>query len=198
MTGDVANPHRKYRAFVSLSLNEGSASGAPTNRQLCALSIHSYHHHTMAPSWTHFSKDSHNAIGGFGFRFTGDTGIKTDHCTQWFGRPRCDDKTRYNFLEITGSGGTKDVDIVKIDIHYVPGSGRIGGLTFYDNFSGQQTERLTWKQWATGKEPEGLKIIPQEPPKDGGVWKFVGVAGDWDEGVWGTVLCRFSGIWRKM
>ena len=198
IVGDIANPHRKYRAFVSLSLNEGG-SGGTAQRQLCGLSLHAFHHHSLAPSWTYFSRDSNNAIGAIGFRFMGDTDIKEDKCGQWFGRPHFDDSSRFRSLDIAGSGVSKEVNIVKIDIYYVPGSGRIAGLAFYDDFGGFVTERLAWRQWdRPGKEPEGLKTVTQEPPKDGALWKFVGVLGDWDEGVWGSVLSRFSGIWRKM
>jgi hypothetical protein len=61
LVGDAPNPHRKYRPFVSMTLNEGHNSGSGIERRLCGLSLHAYHHH--GPSFSNFSKDSHNAIG---------------------------------------------------------------------------------------------------------------------------------------
>lgn len=74
---------------------------------------------------------------------------------------------------------------------------------FYDKFGDASSERLAWRQWkeppgAKNQEPYGLKVVEQEPPADGSQWKLVGIMGDWDECIWGTVLSRVSGIWRRV
>jgi hypothetical protein len=211
IVGDLPNPHRKYKPFVSLEMNE--AHGTRDNT-LCGLSLHAYHHHTLAPG--HFSKDSDNAIGAIGFRFLGDKdNLKADKCSQHIGRPHFDDSSKFASLDMTTraisapsnatNGGTPEppktstIDITRIEIAYVPGSGRIASLTFYDKFGDAATARLAWKQWgSSGREPEGLKVVKQEPPADGGKWKFVGLCGDLDESIWGTVLSRVGGIWRRV
>ena len=208
IVGDLPNPHRFYKPFVSLSLNE--ANGA-RDRGLCGLSLHAYHHHALAPG--NFSKDSNNAIGAIGFHFFGDSKLEADGCSQHIGRPHFDDSSKFHKCDLTsrsistsnGASGPVEpplkttVDITKIDIAYVPGTGRIAGLTFFDNFGEFASEQLTWKQWtATGKEPDNLKVVRQTPPADGGQWKFVGLCGEIDECIWGTVLARVGGVWRRV
>ena len=210
IVGDLANPHRKFKPFVSLDINE---SHGAHDRALCRLSLHAYHHHRLAPG--HFSRDADNAIGAIGFRFVGDTAAKEDGCSQHLGRPHFEDSSKYAVLDLTVRSvsapniananatqavtKTPDVDITRLDIAYVPGSGRIAALTFYDNFGDAATPRLAWKQWgAAGHEPEGLKVVRQEPPMDGGRWRFVGLCGEWDESIWGSVLSRVGGIWRRV
>lgn len=203
IVGDIPNPHRTYKAFTSLALNE--AHGASTEHFLEALSIHGYHHHTFAPG--HFSKDSVNAIGAIGFRFTGEkASVHEDGCTAHYGRPHLKDQSMYKTLNLAGSNTSKDsrtsrptTEITRLDVCFVPGTGRIAALVFHDNYGSQTTERLAWRQWgAAGHEPEGLTRVTQEPPKDDQQWRFVGLAGDFDHTVWGDVLARVSGIWRRV
>jgi hypothetical protein len=210
IVGDMPNPHRKYKPFVSLDLNEGHGS---RDNALSGLSLHAYHHHTLAPG--RFSKDSHNAIGAIGFRFLGDKDLKADHCTHHIGRPHFEDSSKFAFVDLAkraisapanATNGAVPAptkvetdDITRIDVAYVPGSGRIAALTFYDKYGDATTARLTWKQYGSeGREPEGLKVVKQEPPADGERWKFVGLCGDLDETIWGTVLSRVGGIWRRV
>ncbi|KAF2092680.1 hypothetical protein NA57DRAFT_82045 [Rhizodiscina lignyota] len=98
--------------------------------------------------------------------------------------------------------GQPDVSITRIDISYVPGSGRIAGIVFYDVFNGAAAERLAWRQWGmAGNEPHALVTVKQSAPgvaADGRSWRFVGMAGDWDHSIWGDVLARVSGVWRKV
>jgi hypothetical protein len=129
LVGDVANPYRKYSAFVSLDLND--VQGGHDN-VLCGLSLHAYHHHMWSRS--SFSKDSTDAIGAIGFRFARDKReeMKLDGCCHHVGKPRFEDPTKYPKLELLSEGAKDlkkpDVDITKIEIYYVPGSGRIAGL----------------------------------------------------------------------
>lgn len=216
LVGDNANPHRKYAPFASLDFNEGHAGDT---RPLTGLSLHAYHHHSLVPG--HFSKDANNAIGAIGFRFSGDKDVKADNCSFHSGKPRFEDSSKWRHLDLrpslskispasdqklgNSSGLRADnsqqfsTEIIAIDISYVPGTGRIAGLAFFDKFGEATTERLGWKQWtAAGLEPEGLKVVKQIPPVDGQQWRFVGIMGDWDESIWGTVLSRVSGIWRRV
>jgi len=204
IVGDVPNPHRTYKPFTSLALNEGH--GASADSSLDALSLHGYHHHKLALG--SFSKDASNAIGAIGFRFTGENGTKqADGCTAHCGRPHFDDSSMYRTLNLSHSMfASKDsntsrptTEITRLDICYVPGSGRIAGLIFHDSYGDHMTERLAWRQWgAAGHEPEGLAKVTQEPPKDDQEWRFVGLAGDFDHTMWGDVLARVSGIWRRV
>jgi hypothetical protein len=91
---------------------------------------------------------------------------------------------------------SEDRDIVRIDIYYAPGEGRIAGLEFWDVFS---KTNLSWKQWE-GAKPNKYRCEEQYPPRDGTKWKFVGIMGDWVTDVMGNnkVLSRVSGIWRKV
>jgi hypothetical protein len=128
LVGDVANPYRKYAPFVSLDFNEAQ------NHQnaLCGLSLHAYHHHSWSTS--RFSKDSENAIGAIGFRFLSDKReeLKLDDCSHHCGKPRFEDPTKYPKLELVCPGPKDlkqpDVEITKIEISYLPGTGRIAGL----------------------------------------------------------------------
>ena len=108
-----------------------------------------------------------------------------------------DDSSNYHALDL------RNVDITKIDVAYVPGSGYVAGLTFLDEINGQTTERLRWRQWDGngGKEPAGMKHITNEPPDrgDGTIWMFAGLAGSWvDLAGKDNVLARVSGVWQKV
>jgi hypothetical protein len=128
LVGDAANPYRKYTPFVSLDFNEAQNK----ENALCGLSLHAYHHHSWSTS--HFSKDSENAIGAIGFRFASDKreDLKLDDCSHHCGKPRFEDPTKYPKLELVCSGPKDlkkpDVEITKIEISYLPGTGRIAGL----------------------------------------------------------------------
>lgn len=195
--GDHLDPDRKYKPFTSLALSEGEE-----DNDLTALSLHGYHHHSWAPS--SFSKASDGSIAAIGFRFLHDEGAglkrKDDGCTNHYGSPfQDDDVDAFKSLELPKT----DVDIVRIDVSYVPGSGRIAGIVFFDDFGGHaETQRLAWRQWKEGrgeKKPEGMVTVSQYPPTPGPGerWRFVGIAGDWDTSMWGHVLARVSGVWRK-
>ena len=95
-----------------------------------------------------------------------------------------------------------------MEVAYVPGSGRIAGLTFFEGRGGEMDASkslpsLYWRQWerddSSGREPDGLKKVIQGPPTDGDRWRFVGFCGHWDTSIiGGSVLARVSGIWRRI
>ncbi|KAF2437023.1 hypothetical protein EJ08DRAFT_691327 [Tothia fuscella] len=193
LVGDVANPYRKYTAFVSLDFNEGTGPG----NTLCGISLHTYHHHSMSRS--RFSMDAAGAIGGIGFQFASDKddSLKADNCAHHFGKPRFEAANQYHHLHIKEKN-KPEIEITKIIISYIPGSGRIAGIEFFDKLGDASTRRLFLTQWsAAGREPQGLKKVAQEPPADGSQWKLVGMMGDFDHSIWGSVLARVSGIWRR-
>lgn len=90
----------------------------------------------------------------------------------------------------------EDRDITKIEVYFVPGSGRISGLIFHDN---NGPTELVWKQWDQARSmPSNMHMEVQEPTRDGSKWKFVGLMGDFDHALLGgSVLARISGVWRK-
>lgn len=198
--GDPLSARRTYKSFTSLTLNESQhRTGKDVQNQLARLSLHGYHHHLLSPG--RFSKDSNRAIGAIGFAFAHDSasakGKNLDACSIHYGRPTFHDDTN-SFKAIDFAKGATPADITRIDISYVPGTGRIAGIALVDKFGQAVTERLAWKQWeSAGHEPAGLKVVTQQPPSDGSQWRFVGVCGDFDSTMWGEVLARVSGIWRR-
>ncbi|ORY14614.1 hypothetical protein BCR34DRAFT_222837 [Clohesyomyces aquaticus] len=185
----------KYEDFSTLELTEpqGSKSLNPLRR----IALHRYR-----PSLSIFAKSAlkqaENAIGAIGLARLQDdpAAAEADGCMHHLGHLHRSDRDKAETFKCLELG---NVDITKIDIQYIPGSGFIAGVTFFDQIDGQHTERLRWKQWE-GKEPEGLVHVMNEPPDrgDGTVWKFVGLAGSWiDTVAHGHVLARLTGIWKK-
>lgn len=187
----------KYEDFSTLELTEprGSEGLNPLRR----ISLHRY----SLSSWMGWAAKSglrraDNGIGAIGLIRVHDDAkaAGADGCVQHFGHLHHgdqDDKSNFRYLELG------NVDITKIDIAYIPGTGYIAGMTFYDQVDGRHTERLHWKQWE-GKEPAGLVHITNEPPDrgDGTVWTFVGLAGSFVDTMGnGHVLARVSGVWKK-
>lgn len=189
----------RYEDFSSLELTEprGSENYNPLRR----ISLHRY----RISSWRGIVakagvKRADNAIGAIGLARTHDdlsaANGYADGCVHHLGHIHHgdkDDSANFQALELG------NVDITKIDVAYIPGSGYIAGLTFYDQVEGLQTERLRWRQWE-GKEPAGIVHIVNEPPDrgDGTVWKFAGLAGSWVDTMGnGHVLARVTGIWKK-
>ncbi|KAJ4295300.1 hypothetical protein N0V90_007311 [Kalmusia sp. IMI 367209] len=186
----------KYEDFSTLELTE--PRGAKGANPLRRIALHRYSLSSFK-SWisTTGLKQAENAIGAIGLARIHDNPSEAEHdgCNHHLGHLHGgnDDVLDFKALDL-GS-----VDITKIEVAYVPGSGYIAGLTFFDQIDGQQTERLRWKQWE-GKEPQGLVHVVNEPPNrgDGTVWEFVGLAGSWIDTLGkGHVLARVSGIWRK-
>ncbi|KAJ4359570.1 uncharacterized protein N0V89_000125 [Didymosphaeria variabile] len=185
----------KYEDFSSLELTEphGSRGANPLRR----IALHRYSLSSLK-SWmsTAALRQADNAIGAIGLARIHDNPNEAEHdgCNHHLGHLHSsDDASDFKALDIGG------VDITKIEVAYVPGSGYIAGMTFLDELNGQQTERLRWKQWQ-GKEPQGLVHVINEPPNrgDGTVWEFVGLAGSWIDTLGkGHVLARVSGIWKK-
>ncbi|KAF2659983.1 hypothetical protein K491DRAFT_712271 [Lophiostoma macrostomum CBS 122681] len=183
----------EYKDFSTLELTEprGNQELNPLRR----ITLHRYYH----AAWKVWgSKAADNAIGAIGLaRVREDMAANADGCMHILGHCHhndMEDPSDYHALDL------RNVDVTKIEIAYVPGSGYISGLTFYDQINGQTTERLRWKQWEGTKEPAGLKDITNEPPDrgDGTVWKFAGLAGSWvDLAGKGHILARVSGIWKK-
>jgi hypothetical protein len=187
----------KYEDFSTLELTE--PKGAEGHRPLRRLALHRY----RLSSWRGLVaksglKRADNAIGSIGIARTKDdiSTVGADGCVHYLGHIHHADKNdalNFKSLELG------NVDITKIDIAYIPGSGYIAGMTFYDQIDGQNTERLGWKQWE-GKEPAGVVHVVNEPPDrgDGIMWKFAGLAGSWVDTMGnGHVLARVSGIWKK-
>lgn len=186
----------RYEDFSTLELTEprGSKGANPLRR----LALHRYSLSSLK-SWmsTPALKQAENAIGAIGLARVHDNPSQAEHdgCNHHLGHLHSSDGAAdYRALDISG------VDITKIEVAYVPGSGYIAGLTFFDEVDGQHTERLRWRQWE-GKEPQGLVRATNEPPNrgDGAVWEFVGLAGSWIDTLGkGHVLARVSGIWKKV
>ncbi|KIW07298.1 uncharacterized protein PV09_02148 [Verruconis gallopava] len=91
---------------------------------------------------------------------------------------------------------SKDKNIEKIEVFWVPGTGRIAGMVFHDDVGGM----LSWKQWeGISDKPAAMHSEMQYPPNDGTRWQFVGLMGNWctDKIGHNKVLARVSGIWRK-
>jgi hypothetical protein len=185
----------KYEDFSTLELTEphGSTGANPLRRI-------AFHRYTLSSfkSWlsTTGLKQAENAIGAIGLARIHDntTEAESDGCNRHLGHlHRSDEAADFKVLELG------NVDITKIEVAYVPGSGYIAGVTFFDQIDGQHTERLRWRQWE-GKEPQGLVKVVNEPPDrgDGTIWEFVGLAGSWVDTLGkGHVLARLSGIWKK-
>jgi hypothetical protein len=187
----------KYEDFSTLELTEprGSKGSNPLRR----LALHRYRL-SSGITWMAKSglKAADNAIGSISLALVHDdlSAADTDGCIHHLGHVHHSDKhdaSNFKFLDIS------NVDITRIDIAFVPGSGYIAGLTFCDEVEGNSMERLIFNQWQ-GKEPQGLVHVTNEPPDrgDGTVWKFAGLAGSWVDTVGqGHVLARVSGIWKK-
>jgi hypothetical protein len=186
----------KYEDFSTLELTEprGSTGANPLRR----IALHRYSLSSFK-SWlsTTGLKQAENGIGAIGLARIHDDAAEaeSDGCNHHLGHMhRGDDSTAYKVLELG------NVDVTKLEITYVPGSGYIAGVTFFDQIDGQPTERLRWRQWE-GKEPQGLVKVVNEPPNrgDGAVWQFVGLAGSWIDTLGkGHLLARVSGIWKKV
>ena len=213
VVGDLPNPHRNYKAFSTLDVSEPYARGGrKAENRVARVSLHAHRH-----SWwrmSTFSHDSHMAIGGIGLRFAKPTtkkplSLSHDKCNVHLGeRPGKED--RFISVQDFDTSDKGDAEGVRqLEISYVPGTGRIAGLTFYEGKGGEMDAAkalpsLYWRQWEKddgndGREPEGLKKIIQGPPTDGDRWRFVGLCGHWDTGFRsGRVLARVSGIWRRV
>jgi hypothetical protein len=187
----------KYEDFSTLELTEPRGSEGP--KPLRRISLHRYRLSSWR-GWVAKSglKRADNAIGAIGIARAHDNpeAAEADGCVHHIGHIHHgdqDDADNFKALELG------NVDITKIDVAYIPGSGYIAGMTFYDQVEGQHTERLRWKQWE-GKEPAGLVHITNEPPDrgDGAVWEFVGLAGSFVDTMGnGHVLARVTGIWKR-
>ncbi|KAK0665024.1 hypothetical protein DIS24_g318 [Lasiodiplodia hormozganensis] len=148
---------------------------------------------------------------------------KEDGCTHHAGSPSfhtlsSSGAPSWRALELASHVGHPAVNVVRVDVFYAPRSHRIAGLAFWDEFAGKRVERLAWKQWevdaaeegghavggggAPGGQqqqlPQGMVCVKQEPPRDGARWAFVGLSGEWDESVWGSVLTRVGAVWRRV
>ncbi|KAF1977461.1 hypothetical protein BU23DRAFT_550779 [Bimuria novae-zelandiae CBS 107.79] len=186
----------RYEDFSTLELTEprGSTGANPLRR----IVLHRYSLSSIK-SWisTAALKQAENAIGAIGLARVHDSPDEAEHdgCNHHLGHLHSSsDASHYKGLDISG------VDITKIEVAYIPGSGYVAGLAFFDEVDGQQTERLRWKQWE-GKAPQGLVHVTNEPPDrgDGTVWKFVGLAGSWIDTLGkGHILARATGIWKKV
>ncbi|KAF2399201.1 hypothetical protein EJ06DRAFT_531521 [Trichodelitschia bisporula] len=198
MTGDEGKPHGTYRHFVSLEFNERRDHG----NILCNFSIHAHHHHKWN-SASRFSKAADGCIGAIGFRFVNDTELKADGCAVHTGRPHFDQPSRFKIYRPSGkipesAEDAMGLDIAQIEVYYVPDSGMISGLAFFDKFGDQTGQALLWKAWGAGKLPTGMKKVVQKPPEDGEKWTLVGLMGYWDDSaLFGSVLNRIGGVWRK-
>ncbi|KAF2754729.1 hypothetical protein EJ05DRAFT_131526 [Pseudovirgaria hyperparasitica] len=201
LVGDPPLARRTYKAFTSLDLNETprgrvqAQKGENTLRKIC---LHSYHHHSLA--WSSFDADADGAIGAIGFGFAHDPPSdknSKDCFLHHYGHPSGDAESKCKVLDLGSK--TASTEITRIDICFVPGTGRIAGIVFYDDFVDATTERLAIRQWgAAGREPDGLQVVTQTPPDDGEKWRFVGVCGEFDSSMFGEVLARVSGIWRRV
>lgn len=148
---------------------------------------------------------------------------KEDGCTHHAGSPSfhtlsSSGAPSWRALELASHAGHPAVNVVRVDVFYAPRSHRIAGLAFWDEFDGKRVERLAWKQWEVDAAeeggghqqqqqqhqqqqqqlPEGMVCFKQEPPRDGARWAFVGLSGEWDESVWGSVLTRVGAVWRRV
>ena len=212
IVGDLPNPHRHYKSFSTLDISEPHMRGSRKGEnRIARISLHAHQNSTWRMS--RFSRESHMAIGAIGFKFARNMtaknpALKSDKCNVHIGGTlNSEDRLiMARDLQVKDSGDTEGIQ--QIEIAYVPGSGRIAGLTFYEGRGGavdasKSLPSLFWRQWerdgSDGREPEGLKRTIQGPPTDGDRWRFVGLCGHWDSSVLGgTVLARVSGIWRRV
>ncbi|CAI6321109.1 unnamed protein product [Periconia digitata] len=189
----------RYEDFSTLELTEprGSKGANPLRR----ISLHKYTLSSLK-SWIASShlKNAENAVGALGFALVHASPdreeVRADGCTHHLGDTHFHSSSESSNFKALDLG---NVDVTKIEIAYIPGSGYISGITFYDHVDGQETARLSWRQWE-GKEPPGLVRKINEPPErgDGTVWQFVGLAGSWVDTMGkGHLLARLSGIWKK-
>ena len=196
IVGDLPNANRSYMHFTSLEHSEKRG----VSKRMTGLSLHSYNH--SAWKFSSFSRGSHAAIGALGFSFGHDTRngkavLEQDKpSVHAGGRPRGGLDMRK--VDLSSTRG-----VSQIEICYVPGSGRIAALTFFEATPGHEAPMptLQWRQWdhdeSDGREPGGLKKVVQGPPNDGSRWEFVGLCGSFDHSFWGKVLSRVSGVWRR-
>ncbi|KAF2866896.1 hypothetical protein BDV95DRAFT_190019 [Massariosphaeria phaeospora] len=207
----------KYEDFSTLDLTEargggggaadrGLGGGAGAN-PLRRLTLHRYRLNPLISLMARPAlRRAVNGIGAIGLALLYEdptaSSVRSDGCTHHLGDTHhrdLHDSTTYTALDLRGS-----VDIAKLDVAYVPGTGYIAGVTFFDRVGrgeggGVLTERLRWRQWE-GKEPEGVVHVDNEPPErgDGAVWLFVGLAGTWVNTFGhGHLLARVSGVWRR-
>jgi hypothetical protein len=187
----------RYEDFSTLELTEPRGSKGANAIRRIAL-----HRYTLSSFKSMLStaglKSAENAIGAIGLARVQhnpkEASVQADGCTHHLGHlHHSNDAGDFKVLELG------NLDITKLVIAYIPGSGYIAGITFFDQVDGQHTERLRWHQWQ-GKEPQGLVHVVNEPPDrgDGAVWRFVGLAGSWIDTMGkGHVLARVTGIWKK-
>lgn len=216
LVGDRLSLYRKYKSFVSLDFNENHGPGQSAD--LCRLSLHAARYHAKAFG-NHFTRDSENAVGAIGFCFVGDTRTEDDKCSFHVGNPHFDDPSRLVILDPTKRALPPaalvgkppptavplaiPIDITRIDVFWVRGSGRIAGLEFFDNSSGKLSSgsEWKWKQWEYENKPQPQDMYVEHlmPPKDEN-WKFVGLYGDYCKDYLdrGSVLARIGGIWRRV
>lgn len=207
LAGDIPHPRRSYEDFTSLDVSEPNSRSGEVNR-VTHLSIHAYQHRWWKISA--FSKDSRSAIGSIGLSFSKTTTNQSkrkgaDGCKSHFGGRPSSQAANFHSIGLSLQKQASTQDISKIEIFYVPGSGRIAKVTFYEGMMGfgdQAMPVLTWAQWeldgSNGKEPEGLKRVVQSPPMDGSRWQFAGLCGCFDNSFCGKVLARVSGVWRRV
>ncbi|OCK84939.1 hypothetical protein K432DRAFT_413635 [Lepidopterella palustris CBS 459.81] len=206
MVGDAPDPqisHRygpgaKYVDFCSLEFSEMKTGGNPLRR----IALHRCSPHSVPFMTKPAVTASQGAIGAIGMAFLHDPlppaggEAHEDGCAHYYGAVRHSEKNNSGTWKALDVGS---VDITHIDIAWEKGSGRIASMVFYDQMDGLVTERLPWRQWGSGKEPDGLVHQLNAPPDrgDGAVWRFVGLAGSFIEvPLLGQVLARVTGIWK--
>ncbi|TKA62098.1 hypothetical protein B0A49_10887 [Cryomyces minteri] len=219
-TGDDLHQDRKNEPFVLLNFDPG--------KTIDRMSFHAHRQHWYAAS--RFSKASAGAIAAIGLRYNTDhraaNSNKGDACSTHCGRPsKNSDDFHVSDLDLTPASlaSTEPINslaptapraaaaasttsaITRLDICHDPGSGRIAGLILYTslaNTAGLETESVAWRQWggAAARPPASVKVTSQEPPCDGGTWRFVGFCGSFDTSAFKTcrVLSRVSGVWRRV
>lgn len=189
----------RYEDFSTLELTE--ARGAKGANSLRRIALHKYKLSSfkswLAPSHL---KGAERGVGALGFSLKHASSPphseEADGCTHHLGDPHFHHSFDSDDFKALDLGG---VDVTKMEVAYVPGSGYISGVTFFDQVNGQETPRLVWRQWE-GKEPQGLVKVVNEPPErgDGTVWRFAGLAGSWVNTMGnGHLLARLSGIWKR-
>ncbi|TKA72048.1 hypothetical protein B0A49_05620 [Cryomyces minteri] len=219
-TGDDLHQDRSNEPFVLLNLDPG--------KTIDRMSFHAHRQHWYAAS--RFSKASAGAIAAIGLRYNTDhrgaNPNKGDACSTHCGRPsKNSDDFHVSDLDLTpaslasaepinslaptaprtAAAASTTSAVTRLDICHDPGSGRIAGLILYTslaNAAGLETESVAWRQWggAAARPPASVKVTSQEPPCDGGTWRFVGFCGSFDTSAFKTcrVLSRVSGVWRRV